>query len=192
MDPNHPLLSFALHCLKDRDTERPSADELCGRLATLKGEQMYTHSVEQSREQSVSVQMLQQQVRAKERELERARANHETELQEYSHKIQQKSDELERARENHQTELREYSRKTEAKTAEYEQVLKENSELHQKLQQPEGLPHQDPTQVRSVYIYMKWGQSTNVHDNHRLISLVPRPSSTFTFGGPAWYAKSNF
>ena len=62
VDPNHPLLSLALHCLNDRDTERPSADELCGRLATLKGEQMYTRSVEQSREQSVSVQTLQQQI----------------------------------------------------------------------------------------------------------------------------------
>ena len=36
VDPNHPLLPLALHCLKDRDTERPSADELGGRLATLK------------------------------------------------------------------------------------------------------------------------------------------------------------
>ena len=42
VDPNHPLLPLALHCLKDDDTERPSANELCGRLATLKGEQMYT------------------------------------------------------------------------------------------------------------------------------------------------------
>ena len=32
VDPNHPLLPLALHCLKDDDTERPSADELCGRL----------------------------------------------------------------------------------------------------------------------------------------------------------------
>ena len=76
VDPNHPLLPLALHCLKDNDRERPSADELCGRLATLKGEQMYTRSVEQSREQSVSVQTLQE-------DLARARANHETELREF-------------------------------------------------------------------------------------------------------------
>ena len=94
VDPNHPL--SALHCLKDRDTERPSADELCGRLATLKGEQMYTRSVEQSREQSVSVQTLQQQIRERDRELARARANY-----------QEKEDELTRARANHETELRE-------------------------------------------------------------------------------------
>ena len=73
VDPNHPLLPLALHCLEDRDTERPSADELCGRLATLKGEQMYTRSVEQSRSRgSASVQTLQQQIREKDGELARA------------------------------------------------------------------------------------------------------------------------
>ena len=125
VDPNHPLLPLALHCLKDRDTERPSADELCGRLATLKGEQMYTRSVEQSREQSVSVQTLQQHIRERDGELERARANHETELHEchttyqqqiqekdgelanYQQQAREKANELERARANHETELHE-------------------------------------------------------------------------------------
>ena len=140
VDPNHPLLPLALHCLKDRDTERPSADELCGRLATLKGEQLHTRGVEQSREHSVSVQTLQQQirekdgelararanhqrqVREKEDELARARANHETELLEYSRKIQQKSDELERARANHEMEIREYSCKIQQKSDELERA----------------------------------------------------------------------
>ena len=49
IEPSHPLLPIALHCLKDRDTERPSADELCERLASLKREPRYTHSVEQTR-----------------------------------------------------------------------------------------------------------------------------------------------
>ena len=44
IEPSHPLLPIALHCLEDRDTERPSADELCGRLALLKREPRYTHS----------------------------------------------------------------------------------------------------------------------------------------------------
>ena len=125
VDPNHPLLPLALHCLKDRDTERPSADELCGRLATLKGEQMYTRSVEQSREpreQSVSVQTLQQQIREKDgelasarannqNELSRARAKHETELQEchaaFQLQIEEKDGEFARARASHRQQLRE-------------------------------------------------------------------------------------
>jgi serine/threonine protein kinase len=46
IEPSHLLLPIALHCLKDRDTERPSADELCERLASLKGEPRDTQSVE--------------------------------------------------------------------------------------------------------------------------------------------------
>ena len=53
VDPDHPLLPLALQCLKDKDTERPSANELCGRLATLKCKSEYKESLEQSREQSV-------------------------------------------------------------------------------------------------------------------------------------------
>ena len=71
IEPSHPLRPIALHCLKDRDTERPSADELCGRLASLKREPRYTHSVEQTRGH---VQRLQE-------ELERERAEHHEQLQ---------------------------------------------------------------------------------------------------------------
>ena len=56
VEPSHPLLPITLDCLKDRDRERPSADELCGRLASLKGEPRYTHSVEQTREHIQSLE----------------------------------------------------------------------------------------------------------------------------------------
>ena len=102
VDPNHPLLPLALCCIQFRAADRPSADELCGMLLILKGEQMYTRSVEQAREQSVSVQTLQQQIQEKDGELARARANHETELLEchatYQQQIGEKDNELERYR----------------------------------------------------------------------------------------------
>ena len=66
IEPSHPLRPIALHCLKDMDTERPSADELCERLASLKRDPRYTHSVEQTRGH---IQRLQD-------ELERERAEH--------------------------------------------------------------------------------------------------------------------
>ena len=167
VDPNHPLLPLALHCLKDDDTERPSADELCGRLATLKGEQMYTRSMEQSKEQSVSVQTLQE-------ELARARANHETELRECHDTFQQQiQEELARARANHQVELNDYRTKLQKKCDELnskeseiehchaqvqthksaiEQLRKENRELCQKQEPkkaPQATPHpkQEPQKV---------------------------------------------
>ena len=48
IDPAHPLLPVALDCLKDRDRERPSCHELCGRMSTLKVSSKYTESVQQS------------------------------------------------------------------------------------------------------------------------------------------------
>ena len=74
IEPSHPLRPIALHCLKDRDTERPSADELCGRLASLKREPRYTHSVEQTRG---DVQRLQEEIERKDGEKERERAEHQ-------------------------------------------------------------------------------------------------------------------
>ena len=70
IEPSHPLRPIALHCLKGIDTERPSADELCGRLASLKREPRYTHSVEQTRGH------IQEEIERKDDELERERAEH--------------------------------------------------------------------------------------------------------------------
>ena len=98
VEPNHLLLPLALHCLKDRHAERPSANELCGRLTTLKGEQTYTRSVDQSMEQNAPLWRLQELIRDKERELAIERASHQQQIREHE-------DELERARANHETEL---------------------------------------------------------------------------------------
>ena len=133
VDPNHPLLPLALHSLKEDDTERPSADELCGRLATLKGEQMYTRSVEQSREQSVSVLTLQEQ-------LARARANHETELREchvaFQQQIQEKDGELDDCH----TKLQKKCDELNSKESANEQLRKEIRELRQKQEQQKAPP----------------------------------------------------
>ena len=73
IEHSHPLRSIALHCLKDRDTERPSADKLCGRLASLKREPRYTHSVEQT---TGHIQRLQEEIERKDGKLEREIAEH--------------------------------------------------------------------------------------------------------------------
>ena len=43
--PDHPLLPIIFQCIRDKEGERPSADELCERLASLKRESRYTHGV---------------------------------------------------------------------------------------------------------------------------------------------------
>ena len=44
VDPTHPLLPIALHCLKDEDVERPSSQQLCQTLGALKETAMYEES----------------------------------------------------------------------------------------------------------------------------------------------------
>ena len=90
IEPSHPLRPIALHCLKDRNAERPSADELCGRLASLKREPRYTHSVEQTRGH---VQRLQDELERERAELERERAELEKERAEH----QRANEQLQRA-----------------------------------------------------------------------------------------------
>ena len=56
IDPNHTLLQVALLCLKDRAVERPSAQQLCERVAALKVSSEYSESVRAVRERSIAEQ----------------------------------------------------------------------------------------------------------------------------------------
>ena len=55
IDPNHSLLAIALDCIKDKVVERPSAKELCRRIASLKRNHKYSESVKKSEEQNSEV-----------------------------------------------------------------------------------------------------------------------------------------
>ena len=50
VDPSHPLLPVALYCLKDEYIERPSAHEICIRLAMLKKGPTYSESTQRALE----------------------------------------------------------------------------------------------------------------------------------------------
>ncbi len=82
ISPHHPLRSIFLHCLADREADRPSADELCERVALLKREGKYSHSVELVTECSSSSQRLIQEIERSREALERELTEKE-QLQEY-------------------------------------------------------------------------------------------------------------
>ena len=45
VDPSHPLLQVSLDCLKDKPIERPSAQQVCERLSSLKEASKYSESI---------------------------------------------------------------------------------------------------------------------------------------------------
>ena len=90
VDPNHPLLPIALHCLKDSDDERPSAQELCHRVAALKETPQFTESVRRAQERpepdntterEEEIRELQQQVQDKDEENRQMRQEHAQQIE---------------------------------------------------------------------------------------------------------------
>ena len=80
VDPNHSLLPIALDCLKDEGSERPSAHQLCERVADLKGMPKYRDSAravedkdEIIRSQAISMEEKDRTISAKEEEKQQLR-----------------------------------------------------------------------------------------------------------------------
>ena len=60
VDPNHSLLPIVLDCLKDEGSERPSAHQLCERVADLKGMPKYRDSAKTVQDKDEVIQQLRQ------------------------------------------------------------------------------------------------------------------------------------
>ena len=137
--PNHPLLPVILQCIKDEEGERPSADELCERLASLKRESRYTHSVEQTRDQTSQAQTLQLLLEKKDeehqQELERKDEDHQQELALKEREKQELEQKLIKKTEEHQHELE----RNEQEIKELRQELQKKGEELQELARKEEL-----------------------------------------------------
>ena len=92
VDQSHPLQPMALACLEDVDTERPSADQLCENLASLKGELKYISSVQSTKGK---LQRTQRQLQRTEGELDRT----EGELERTEGELERTRGELEETQE---------------------------------------------------------------------------------------------
>ena len=88
VEPDHPLLSLVIKCLRDRDTERPSAHEICEVLAPLKVQ-------EQAKEEEEAKE---QQLKREQEEKERQRRK-ELEEQARKEEIRHRKEEKEKERE---------------------------------------------------------------------------------------------
>ncbi len=137
---DHPLLPIALRCLHNRATERPLADEMCEELAMLKGEEMYTHSTEQTNDQGYTKSQGQRdkfiaRERADHRNaLERERNAFQRERDDHRNALQRERDVLQRERAVHQNEIRKERDSFMRERADHLKEVKAKDELIQQLQ----------------------------------------------------------
>ena len=95
INQDHPLLPVALDCLKDRDRERSSAQELCYCLAALKESLRYGESVQQAQSttdgESVQIRELRAEAGERQREMEQLQQQHRQQIENLQQEIQEKS-----------------------------------------------------------------------------------------------------
>ena len=92
--PNHPLLPVALDCLKDNDSQRPSAEQLCERTASLKETAEYINARDRTTNRQVETTMEQLQ--------EKLIASGDQELSECREEIQRLSRDVEHLHQDNQ------------------------------------------------------------------------------------------
>ena len=162
--PDHPLLPIALDCLKDKDIERPSAQQLCERVASVKERPEYSESVtaaqqenQQLRQQLQQLQQVhreetQQIVRRKERELGQIRQQLQEQQQSLTREREDKVRQLGQARqqlessENGRAKLEEQLHEKDRRLSELEgHLLRRRDQKH--LEAPEKEDRRDTIEL---------------------------------------------
>ena len=128
VDPNHALLRVTLECLKDRDTERPSAKQLCERVAAVKESQDYSESVRAAKGRNTNEQGGR---REREIELTSLRQRHAESLRQKDEVIAACQGEMEQLRQKHAEAMATSQQQLGRKQSEIEQLGREKDQVYE-------------------------------------------------------------
>ena len=133
----HPILPIAMDCLKDKDTERLSAQQICHRLSALKEAPQYGQSLEarggerdgEVQERELLIQQLRQENEEKEKEREKEVREREREVREKEGEIGNLRDKLQRTEEEKQR----LSRRLDLTNVQIQQTLERRRQVEDQL-----------------------------------------------------------
>ena len=164
VNPDNPLLLIALDCLKDRDIERPSAHQLCERVADLKEMPKYTDSARSAQDkdeiiqsQAIHIEEIEHMIASKEDEIRQLRQEKDILLEEKDDEMGQVYLQLRQLElENHQLS-RERDRQLEEKERQVRRV-------NQQLEASEQMVAQFERQIAELeqQLSQRVQQTTNV------------------------------
>jgi serine/threonine protein kinase len=186
VDPNHPLLPIALDCLKDEDTERPSAQQLCERVASLKKRPEYSDSVAASQQESQQLRQQLQQIQQFHREeTQQIVREKERELRQQLQELQQVHQEAMTEKER---ELRQRVESSERERANLEKrLLEKDRQIHeledQLLLRSKDKNHQEAA-GKVENIKLAWSEGKKApFTNERFCDAVVDGSKVYFLGG---------
>ena len=178
VDPTHPLLPIAMDCLKYRENERPSSEELCQRLAGLKESSEYRDNVREQRDEihdsGDQITALSQQLRYKDRALqekEEVIRDNNLQLQDKERALQHKDDQLQATNEMLEDKDRQLERQSRL-TAERERQLRQ---LSQQLEEQERVTAEIQQTNRSLQRQVEQLQQQLSQQNLAALDSKPHP-----------------
>ena len=177
VDPNHPLLPIALDCLKDKDSERLSAQQLYERVASLKERPEYSNSVaaaqqerQQLRQQLQQIQQLHrgetQQLR---QQLQESQQLHREQTQQNEREVVQLRQQLQESQTDKERELGRMRQQVEIHEREKANLEKRLLEKDRQLHEMEGRlllgskdkNHQETSRkVENIQLALREGKKT--------------------------------
>ena len=136
IDPEHPMLPVIRSCLKDKERERPSAQQLCQQIVLLKQAPEYAQSKQEPTPQERRIQEQQQLIQDQHKEMqEQQRAVRE--MQTEFERFEEQTQDLEQKIEEHKRQIHEqqqalYEQDQQARNQ--QQQLQEQQNINQHLQ----------------------------------------------------------
>ena len=164
VDTDHPLLPVILDCLKDKDNERPSAHQLCERVADLKRMEKYIDSARTVQNKDEVIQSLasrmeekDQAISSKEEENQQLRQQLQQVQREKDRQLQQERDEARRRSEERERQLGQVNQQLQEAEQVVAQFERRVAELEQLLSQREQQnPEASSRGKELASIKLKW------------------------------------
>ena len=127
----HPLRPIALDCIKDRDAERPTAEQLCETLEQFKSTPLYASSVQQVRDRELQLRTQRQTIEIKEQQLQHQRVI----IQDKDRQIQDKDQQIQDKNQQTQDKDRQIQDKDRQIQVKDRQIQDKNQQIQDKVRQ---------------------------------------------------------
>ena len=166
IDPAHPLLRIALDCLKDKEGQRPTAEQLCSCLAALKESPRYRDSLQPAQQAAENLGVAAEAQAEPQRELLQQNQELRQQLEEGREALQAKEREVDDLTGNmEQLQLQSLTQEMHAQDREAEIHRMNDEQLHQIGEQLRQTSEQ--LQERNVQIQRKEAQIQQLRQTSR-------------------------
>ena len=152
IDPTHALIPTALSCLSYLEKDRPSAEDLCQQLATIKETLRYmqlAHLREQNEEQGQQIHQLHQQLQTLQQELQ-TKDERLQDSQRCTHTLQQELQTKDQQLLDSQRQLRDSQRRTDTLQQELQDKQQQIQQLTYQVEEKQHTIDDRETQLRQV------------------------------------------